>query len=160
MPRIQWERLPAEKWAHLRDRARERQISRDDLFALAEWKAEDPEVPDGDWYKDFGTFNYAVLADFRARSCSPDRWRGENGFNPCGPSAEQFEQRALQIVGGFDYFKTGLIGVAGGQQGYGFGAEIDDIGGRGGVATPPPGALALRRVLLGGLCGARLRRTR
>lgn len=32
------------------------QISHDDLFALAEWKAEDPDVPDGEWYKDFGTF--------------------------------------------------------------------------------------------------------
>jgi hypothetical protein len=42
--------------AHLRDRARERQISREDLFSLAEWKTEDPDVPDGDWYKDFGTF--------------------------------------------------------------------------------------------------------
>jgi hypothetical protein len=42
MPKIQWEHLPREKWAHLRDRAKERQISQKDLFALAEWKAEDP----------------------------------------------------------------------------------------------------------------------
>ena len=56
MPKIQWERLPREKWAHLRDRAKERQISLEDLFALAEWKAEDPDVPDGDCFKDFGTF--------------------------------------------------------------------------------------------------------
>ena len=52
MPKIQWERLPREKWAHLRDRAKERKISQEDLFELAEWKAQDPEVPDGDWYKD------------------------------------------------------------------------------------------------------------
>jgi hypothetical protein len=56
MPKIQWERLPKETWAHLRDRAKERQISEEDLFELAEWKAQDPEAPDGDWYKDFGTF--------------------------------------------------------------------------------------------------------
>src|ERR1035437_3897333 len=56
MPKIQWERLPREKWAHLRDRAKERQISEEDLFELAEWKAQDPDVPDGDWFKDFGTF--------------------------------------------------------------------------------------------------------
>ena len=56
MPKIQWESLPREKWAHLRDRAKERKISADDLFTLAEWKAEDPDVPDGDWYKDFGSF--------------------------------------------------------------------------------------------------------
>jgi len=56
MPKIQWERLPREKWAHLRHRAKERQISEGDLFELAEWKARDPDVPDGEWYKDFGTF--------------------------------------------------------------------------------------------------------
>ena len=56
MPKIQWEHLPREKWAHLRDRALQRQVSMDDLYELAEWKAEDPDVPDGEWYKDFGTF--------------------------------------------------------------------------------------------------------
>ena len=56
MPKIEWERLPREKWAHLRRRAKERKISEGDLFQLAEWKAQDPEVPDGDWYKDFGSF--------------------------------------------------------------------------------------------------------
>jgi hypothetical protein len=56
MPKIQWERLPREKWAHLRDRAIERQVSEKDLFELAEWKRQDPDVPDGDWWKDFGTF--------------------------------------------------------------------------------------------------------
>ena len=56
MPKIQWERLPREKWAHLRDRAKERRISERGLFELAEWKAMDPDVPNGDWYKDFGTF--------------------------------------------------------------------------------------------------------
>ena len=56
MPKIQWDNLPREKWAHLRDRAKEREISMDDLFELAEWKSQDPDVPEGDWYKDFGTF--------------------------------------------------------------------------------------------------------
>lgn len=56
MPKIQWERLPRGRWVHLRDRAKERQISEADLFALATWKASDPDVPDSAWYKDFGTF--------------------------------------------------------------------------------------------------------
>lgn len=56
MPEIQWERLPREKWVHLRDRAKERQISEKDLLDLADWKDQDPDVPDGAWYKDFGTF--------------------------------------------------------------------------------------------------------
>jgi hypothetical protein len=60
MPKIQWERLPREKWAHLRDRAKERQISEEDLFELAEWKAHDPDVPDGDWFKDFGLAGQAA----------------------------------------------------------------------------------------------------
>lgn len=64
MPKIQWERLPKEKWAHLRDRAKERQISQDDLFALSEWKAQDPDVPAGDWYKDFGTFKLCGTGKF------------------------------------------------------------------------------------------------
>ena len=53
---IQWENLPHEKWAHLRDRAKQRKISMDDLFDLAEWKAQNPDVPYGPRYKDFGTF--------------------------------------------------------------------------------------------------------
>jgi hypothetical protein len=35
MPKIQWENLPREKWAHLRDRAKERKVSMEDLFELA-----------------------------------------------------------------------------------------------------------------------------
>ncbi len=40
--KIEWDRLPKEKWAHLRDRAKQRQISLDDLFSLSEWKAKGP----------------------------------------------------------------------------------------------------------------------
>jgi hypothetical protein len=64
MPKIQWEHLPREKWAHLRERAKERQISQDDLFALADWKLEDTDVPEGDWYKDFGTFKLCGTGRF------------------------------------------------------------------------------------------------
>jgi hypothetical protein len=64
MPKIQWDNLPGEKCAHPRDRAKERQISQEDLFDLAEWKAEDPDVPDGDWYKDFGSFKLCGRSKF------------------------------------------------------------------------------------------------
>jgi hypothetical protein len=37
-----------QKWAHLRDRVKERKISEDDLYKLAEWKRQDPDVPEGD----------------------------------------------------------------------------------------------------------------
>jgi hypothetical protein len=56
MPKLQWERLPRDQWVHLRDRAKERKVSREDLLALADWKAQDPDVPEGEWYKDFGSF--------------------------------------------------------------------------------------------------------
>jgi hypothetical protein len=55
---------PEGKVAHLRDRAKERRISQEDLFALSEWKAEDPDVPDGDWFKDFGTFKLCGTGRF------------------------------------------------------------------------------------------------
>jgi hypothetical protein len=42
----------------------ERRISGQDLFALAEWKSQDPDVPDGDWYKDFGTFKLCGTGRF------------------------------------------------------------------------------------------------
>ena len=35
---------------------KEVEISVKDLFELAEWKAQDPDAPEGGWYKDFGTF--------------------------------------------------------------------------------------------------------
>jgi hypothetical protein len=34
------------------------------VFELAEWKAQDPDVPDGDWYKDFGTFKLCGTGKF------------------------------------------------------------------------------------------------
>ena len=36
----------------------------EDLFELAEWKMEDPDVPDGDWYKDFGSFKLCGTGKF------------------------------------------------------------------------------------------------
>ena len=56
MPEIQWSGLPVQLREHLFDRAKERQISLDDLQALQEWRLHSPEVPEGSWYKDFGSF--------------------------------------------------------------------------------------------------------
>ena len=50
MPKIQWLGLPPQL------RAKERQITMQDLFALEEWRRHSPDVPDGLWYKDFGSF--------------------------------------------------------------------------------------------------------
>jgi hypothetical protein len=56
MPKIQWLNLPAPLRQHLLDRAKERKITMEDLFALEEWRSHSPEVPEGRWYKDFGSF--------------------------------------------------------------------------------------------------------
>lgn len=56
MPKIQWTDLPPQLRQHLFDRAKERKITMEDLFALEEWRRHSPGVPNGRWYKDFGSF--------------------------------------------------------------------------------------------------------
>ena len=57
MARIQtWDNLPLGVRHHLIERMRDRSISLEDLNQLRLWVESKPEVPDGDWYKDFGTF--------------------------------------------------------------------------------------------------------
>jgi hypothetical protein len=52
----QWLNLPPQLRRHLLDRARERNITMEDLFALEEWRLHSPDVPEGTWYKGFGSF--------------------------------------------------------------------------------------------------------
>jgi len=57
MPRIgRWDDLPANIRQHLIDRMRDRAIGLGDLNQLRLWIESRPEVPEGDWYKDFGSF--------------------------------------------------------------------------------------------------------
>jgi hypothetical protein len=57
MPRIaRWNNLPANVRQHLIDRMRDRAIKIDDLNQLRLWIESQPEVPEVDWYKDFGSF--------------------------------------------------------------------------------------------------------
>ena len=57
MPRIAgWAELPGNVRQHLVDRMRDRAITLEDLNQLRLWIASEPEVPEGDWYKDFGSF--------------------------------------------------------------------------------------------------------
>ena len=59
MPRIRWTALPRGVRDHLLERAREREISAADLAALLIWIKNNPEVPEGPWWKDFGSFKLA-----------------------------------------------------------------------------------------------------
>jgi hypothetical protein len=57
MPRIaRWENLPDAVRRHLVDRMRDRSINIADLNQLRLWIETNPEVPESDWYRDFGSF--------------------------------------------------------------------------------------------------------
>ena len=57
MPKIEtWDGLPAAVRQHLVERMRDGSISIADLNQLRLWSESGPDVPDGDWYKDFGSF--------------------------------------------------------------------------------------------------------
>ena len=56
MPKIQWTNLPPALRQHLFDRLEERKITAEDLYRLKLWRESDPNAPEGEWYKDFGSF--------------------------------------------------------------------------------------------------------
>jgi hypothetical protein len=57
MPQIAtWLQLPAGIRDHLVERMRDRKISLEDLNQLRLWMELKPNVPEGSWYKDFGSF--------------------------------------------------------------------------------------------------------
>lgn len=57
MPKIdRWENFPEGVRRHLIERMRDRAITIADLNRLRLWIDTKPEVPEHDWYKDFGSF--------------------------------------------------------------------------------------------------------
>ena len=57
MPHIEtWSRLPVAIRNHLIQRMHDRNISIDDLNQLRLWLESKPIVPEGRWYKNFGSF--------------------------------------------------------------------------------------------------------
>ena len=57
MPQIaNWSEIPAGIREHLVQRMHDRNIGLEDLNRLREWMESRPYVPEGDWYKDFGSF--------------------------------------------------------------------------------------------------------
>jgi hypothetical protein len=57
--KTEWRQFPEEVRAHLAKRLLDRSITTDDLSKPKFWIESDPDVPEGDWYKDFGTFKLA-----------------------------------------------------------------------------------------------------
>ena len=56
MPRIRRRELPEAVLRHLLLRARERQISFEQLGEFSDWLSAEPIVPEGKWYKRFSDF--------------------------------------------------------------------------------------------------------
>jgi hypothetical protein len=56
LPKIRFANLPRALWEHILERVSERAITLDDLQRLRKWVTTEPHAPDGDWYKDFGSF--------------------------------------------------------------------------------------------------------
>ena len=57
MPQIDtWRRIPAAIRDHLVERMHDRNVGLDDLNRLRVWLETRPNVPEGPWFKDFGSF--------------------------------------------------------------------------------------------------------
>lgn len=64
MPRIRFADLPRALWQHLLERVYERDITLADLRRLQEWVKAEPQAPEGDWYKDFGSFKLCGSGEY------------------------------------------------------------------------------------------------
>ncbi len=64
MPAIRFASLPRTVWEHLLARVAERQITLNDLRRLQDWVKTGPTAPEGDWYKDFGSFLLCGTGEF------------------------------------------------------------------------------------------------
>ena len=64
MPKIQWTDLPPALRDHLFERLREREISAEDLYQLKLWRESEPDAPEREWYKDFGSFKICGHGQF------------------------------------------------------------------------------------------------
>jgi hypothetical protein len=57
MPQIEiWPRIPAAIRDHLVERMHDRNVGVDDLNRLRVWLETRPNVPEGRWFRDFGSF--------------------------------------------------------------------------------------------------------
>jgi hypothetical protein len=64
LPKIRFSDLPRPVWEHILARVAERKISLQDLRRLQDWVKAGPWAPEGDWYKDFGSFTICGTGEF------------------------------------------------------------------------------------------------
>jgi hypothetical protein len=59
-----WSAFPPAIKRHLSERLLDRSITLNDLNKLRIWVESDPDLPDGDWFLDFGSFKIAGRGPF------------------------------------------------------------------------------------------------
>jgi hypothetical protein len=64
LPKIRFADLPRAVWEHLLERVQQRQVSLADLKRLQAWTKSQPEAPDGEWFKDFGSFKLCGTGEY------------------------------------------------------------------------------------------------
>lgn len=72
MYEIKFDELPFPIYRHLERRIRERKIPPEDLAKWKIWKDTHPKAPEGEWYKDFGTFALAGTGPYPKTVLTPD----------------------------------------------------------------------------------------
>jgi hypothetical protein len=73
MPKIRRQNLPPALLNHLLDRIKTRQISADQLGALADWLDTEPEVPEGRWFKRFAGMTVCGEGELVKTFLSPEQ---------------------------------------------------------------------------------------
>ena len=104
MPQLErWDNLPEGVRQHLIERMREREISVSNLNQLRLWVETRPEVPEGDWYKDFGSFKLCGEGEYpktfllkgqpasgeEIEQAVKDRWWARRDSNPGPPRCKR-----------------------------------------------------------------------
>jgi hypothetical protein len=64
LPKVRFSDLPRGLWQHLLERVQQREISLTDVTRLQEWVKSEPYAPEGDWYKDFGSFKLCGSGEY------------------------------------------------------------------------------------------------
>lgn len=65
MPRLAaWSAFPPALRRHLSERMRDRAIPVEGLFQVKLWVEAQPEVPEGEWFRDFGSFKLCGKGKF------------------------------------------------------------------------------------------------
>lgn len=73
MPQVRRHHLPPALLQHLLDRIQQRQITADQLGALADWLDTAPEVPEGEWFHRFSGMTVCGEGELVKTFLTPDQ---------------------------------------------------------------------------------------